>query len=46
MISSNVAAGKYFNRAFVALDASHVGYVVKETSDKIVVFGDGKIDGI
>jgi hypothetical protein len=34
--------GKYFNRAVIALDAPHIGYVVRETPDKIVVFGDGK----
>jgi sporulation protein YlmC with PRC-barrel domain len=37
-----MTSGKYFNRAVIALDAPHVGYVVRETNDKIVVFGDGK----
>ena len=37
-----MTAGKYFNRAVLALDAPHIGYVVRETPDKIVVFGDGK----
>lgn len=37
-----MTAGKYFNRAVIALDAPHLGYVVKETPDRIVVFGDGK----
>ncbi len=37
-----MTAGKYFNRAVVALDAPHIGFVVRETPDKIVVFGDGK----
>jgi len=37
-----MTSGKYFNRAVIALDAPHVGYVVRETADKIVVFGDGK----
>jgi hypothetical protein len=37
-----MTAGKYFNRAVIALDAPHIGYVVRETPDKIVVFGDGK----
>ena len=37
-----MTSGKYFNRAVIALDAPHVGYVVRETDDKIVVFGDGK----
>ena len=38
---SYMTSGKYFNRAVIALDAPHVGYVVRETNDKIVVFGDG-----
>jgi sporulation protein YlmC with PRC-barrel domain len=37
-----MTSGKYFNRAVIALDAPHVGYVVRETDDKIVVFGNGK----
>jgi len=37
-----MTSGKYFNRAVIALDAPHIGYVVRETDDKIVVFGDGK----
>jgi len=32
---------KYFNKGVMALDAPHIGYVVRETSDKIVVFGEG-----
>lgn len=35
-----MTAGKYFNRAVIALDAPHIGYVVRETPDKIVVFGE------
>jgi sporulation protein YlmC with PRC-barrel domain len=34
--------GKYFNRSVMSLDTPHIGYVVRETPDKIVVFGDGK----
>jgi sporulation protein YlmC with PRC-barrel domain len=37
-----MTSGKYFNRAVIALDAPHLGYVVRETDDEIVVFGDGK----
>ena len=37
-----MTSGKYFNRAVIALDAPHIGYVVRETDDKIVVFGEGK----
>jgi sporulation protein YlmC with PRC-barrel domain len=35
-----MTAGKYFNRAVLALDAPHIGFVVRETPDKIVVFGE------
>lgn len=37
-----MTTGKYFNRAVMALDAPHIGNVVRETDDKIVVFGGGK----
>jgi hypothetical protein len=37
-----LTAGKYFNRAVMALDAPHTGFVVRETPDKIVVLGDRK----
>ena len=36
-----MASGKYFNKGVKALDAPHVGHVVRETADKIVVFGHG-----
>lgn len=35
-----MTAGKYFNRAVIALDAPHVGFVVRETPQLIVVFGE------
>ena len=31
---------KYFNKGVKALDSPHVGHVVRETKDKIVVFGE------
>jgi sporulation protein YlmC with PRC-barrel domain len=37
-----MVSGKYFNRGVMALDTPHIGHVVRETDDKIVVFGDGK----
>jgi NADPH:quinone reductase-like Zn-dependent oxidoreductase len=37
-----MTSGKYFNRAVMALDSPHIGHVVVETDDKIVVFGGGK----
>jgi RNase P/RNase MRP subunit p29 len=33
--------GKYFNKGVKALDSPHVGHVVKETKDMIVVLGPG-----
>ena len=35
-----MTAGKYFNRAVIALDAPHIGFVVRETPQFIVVFGE------
>jgi sporulation protein YlmC with PRC-barrel domain len=37
-----MVSGKYFNRGVMALDTPHIGHVVRETDEKIVVFGDGK----
>ena len=34
-----MTSGKYFNKAVKALDSPHIGHVVRETDDKIVVFG-------
>jgi sporulation protein YlmC with PRC-barrel domain len=36
-----MTAGKYFNRNVLALDYPYIGYVVRETYDQIVVFGEG-----
>ncbi|SRR5690606_36430036 len=36
-----MASGKYFNKGVKALDSPHIGHVVRETDDKIVVFGGG-----
>jgi adenylate cyclase len=35
-----MTAGKYFNRGVMALDSPYIGHVVRETYDKIVVFGE------
>ena len=35
-----MVSGKYFNKGVMALDTPHIGHVVRETDDKIVVFGD------
>jgi adenylate cyclase len=34
-----LTSGKYFNKGVKALDAADVGHVVRETEDKIIVFG-------
>ena len=34
-----MTSGKYFNKGVKALDEPNLGYVVRETPDKIVVFG-------
>jgi adenylate cyclase len=34
-----MTSGKYFNKGVKALDAADIGHVVKETTDKIIVFG-------
>jgi hypothetical protein len=36
-----MVSGKYFNKGVKALDLPHVGHVVRETNDRIVVFGEG-----
>jgi hypothetical protein len=32
---------RYFNKCVMALDAPYIGWVVRETNDKIVIFGEG-----
>ena len=39
-MARTMTMGKYFNRRVVALDSPHVGYVVRETDDKIIIFDD------
>jgi hypothetical protein len=34
-----MTSGKYFNKGVKALDAPHIGHVVRETPDAVVVFG-------
>src|SRR5918912_363334 len=36
-----MTTGKYFNRGVMALDSPYIGHVVRETFDKIVIFGEG-----
>ncbi|HZC49335.1 MAG TPA: hypothetical protein VE244_09765, partial [Nitrososphaeraceae archaeon] len=36
-----MTSGKYFNKGVKALDSPHIGHVIRETDDKIVVFGGG-----
>src|SRR5919197_363511 len=35
-----MTTGKFFNRGVMALDSPYVGHVMKETGDKMVIFGD------
>jgi sporulation protein YlmC with PRC-barrel domain len=39
MWNMNMTSGKYFNKGVKALDAPHIGHVVRETPDAVVVFG-------
>src|ERR671910_3273646 len=39
--SKLVTSGRYFNKGVKALDAPDIGHVVRETPDRIVVFGGG-----
>jgi hypothetical protein len=41
ILFNHMVSGKYFNKGVKSLDSPHVGHVVRETSDKIVVFGEG-----
>jgi hypothetical protein len=34
-----MTSGRYFNKGVMALDVPDIGHVVRETDDKIVVFG-------
>ena len=36
-----MTSGKYFNKGVKGIDSPHIGHVVRETEDKIVVFGGG-----
>ena len=38
---SQMVSGKYFNKGVKVLDSPHVGHVVRETEDTLVVFGHG-----
>ena len=35
-----MSTGKHFNRGVMALDAPHIGHVVKETDHNLVIFGE------
>jgi hypothetical protein len=41
-----MTSGKYFNKGVKALDAADIGHIVRETPDKIVVFGEETKDMI
>ncbi len=35
-----MTSGRYFNKGVMALDVPDIGHVVRETDDKIVIFGE------
>jgi hypothetical protein len=35
-----MTSGKYFNKGVMALDVPDIGHVVRETDDKIIIFGE------
>jgi sporulation protein YlmC with PRC-barrel domain len=35
-----MTTGKYFNRGVMALDSPYIGHVIRETEDKLVIFGE------
>ncbi|MDQ4073056.1 MAG: hypothetical protein M3162_01990, partial [Thermoproteota archaeon] len=42
IIINTMTSGRYFNRGVMTLDSPYIGHVVRETDDKIVVFGPGE----
>jgi hypothetical protein len=36
-----MTTGRFFNRGVMVLDSPYIGHVVRETEDKIIVFGQG-----
>lgn len=40
-VTPYMVSAKYFNEGVKSLDSPHIGFLVRETSDKIIVFGEG-----
>jgi hypothetical protein len=38
-----MTSGRFFNRGVMVLDSPYIGHVIKETKDKIIVFGQGNV---
>jgi hypothetical protein len=38
-----MTSGRFFNRGVMVLDSPYIGHVIRETQDKIIVFGQGNI---
>jgi hypothetical protein len=36
-----LTSGKFFNKGVMALDVPDIGHVVRETDDKLIIFGEG-----
>ena len=38
-----MTSGRFFNRGVMVLDSPYIGHVIRETKDKIIVFGQGNV---
>lgn len=38
-----MTSGRFFNRGVMVLDSPYIGHVIRETEDKIIVFGQGNV---
>lgn len=38
-----MTSGKFFNRGVMVLDSPYIGHVIRETKDKIIIFGQGNV---
>ena len=38
-----MTSGRFFNRGVMVLDSPYIGHVIRETQDKIIVFGQENV---
>ena len=38
-----MTSGRFFNRGVMVLDSPYIGHVIRETKDKIIIFGQGNV---